>query len=91
MCITVKVNVYMLGKKGGSDRVRVLGPDPTRRYCQYSGPDPTQPDPTRPARVWTRPAVFVNIQDPTRPNPTRPDPRVDPTREQLCYNPLYDR
>ena len=23
------------------------GPDPTRRYCQYSGPDPTQPDPTR--------------------------------------------
>ena len=72
MCITVKVNVYRLGKNGGSGRVRVLGPDPTRparvwtradptrRYCKYSGPDPTQPD------------------------PTRSDPRVDPTREQLC-------
>ena len=31
------------------------GPDPTRRFCQYSESDPT-----------------------------RPDPRVDPTRDQLC-------
>ena len=28
-------------------------------------------DPTRPARVWTRPDVFVNIPDPTQPDPTR--------------------
>ena len=37
------------------------------------------PDPTSQGLDPTRPAVVVNI-----PDPTRPDPRVDPTREQLC-------
>ena len=64
MCITVKINVYWLRKKwrvrSGQDTWTRPDPtrqglDPTRIFCQYSGPDPTQPD-----------------------------PRVDPTREQLC-------
>ena len=37
------------------------------------------PDPPLQGLDPTRPAVFVNI-----PDPTQPDPRVDPTREQLC-------
>ena len=43
-------------KHGGSGRVRVLGPDPTRQGLDptrpavfVNFPDPTQPDPTRPA------------------------------------------
>ena len=53
-----------LKKHGGSGRVRELGPDPTR-----------------PARVWTRPdPPFLSIfrPDPTQPNPTRPAGRPDP-------------
>ena len=71
LCIIVKVNVYRLGK--------------TWRVRSGQGTW-TQPDPTRQCLDPTRPAVLVHIPDPTRPNPTRPDPRVDPTREQLCVN-----
>ena len=41
-------------------------------------------DPTRPASIWTRPDPQNVKIFRTRPDPTRPDPRVDPTREQLC-------
>ena len=41
-------------------------------------------DPTRPARVWTRPAVLVNIPDPTQTDPTRPAGQPDPGTT-LCH------
>ena len=63
MCITVKVNVYRLGK--------------TWRVRSGQGTW-TRPDPTRQGLDPTRPAVLVHIPDPTRPNPTRPAGRPDP-------------
>ena len=54
MCITVKVNVYRLGK--------------TWRVRSGHGTW-TRPDPTRQGLDPTRPAVFVNIRDPTQPDP----------------------
>ena len=65
LCITVKVNVYRLGKKW---RVRILGPDPTRQGLDPTRPavfvnipDPTQPDPTR-GSTWPGTTLHVGWQ-----------------------------
>jgi len=48
-------------------------------------------------QIWsldpTGPVKLCKFRDPTRPNPNQPDPRVNPTRVQLCVNSLrrYER
>ena len=64
-CVSLSKLMFTgLKKHGGSGRVRVLGPDPTRPVRVWTRPDPpflsifrTRPDPTRPdpTRGSTRP------------------------------------